>query len=128
MKTNPSVLLTLAFFALLHPLLVLAQQTQTDPQQLRWEGPGPWHMWSGGWGFWWIFPMIMLFMIIVCVAMFFIGHRSGGGAHHHWGPGRSWGDPTYSALQILNERFAKGEIQMQEYEEKRAAIASSGRH
>jgi uncharacterized membrane protein len=44
------------------------------------------------------------------------------------GPGRSWGDPTYSALQILNERFAKGEIQKQEYEEKKTAIRSGGQH
>ena len=40
------------------------------------------------------------------------------------GPGRSWGDPTYTALEILNERFAKGEIQKQEYEEKKATIMS----
>jgi len=29
-----------------------------------------------------------------------------------WGPDPSWGDPTHSALQILNERFARGEIQI----------------
>lgn len=87
-------------------------------------------MWSDGWGFWWVFPMLfMLFMIIMCAAMFLLWHRSGGG-HHHWGPwammdrDRSWGDPTYSALQILNERFAKGEIQKQEYEERKAVILS----
>jgi uncharacterized membrane protein len=34
------------------------------------------------------------------------------------------GDPTHSALQILNERFARGEIPKQEYEEKKAAILS----
>jgi putative membrane protein len=112
------------------PLSALAQQAQQP-----WDCPGPWHMWSGGWGFGWIFPLFMLFMVILGVAIFFLGHRLGGG-HRHWGSwqttdrppgsGRSWGDPTYSALQILNERFAKGEIQKQEYEEKKTAIVSSG--
>jgi uncharacterized membrane protein len=44
------------------------------------------------------------------------------------GPGRVWGDPTYPALQILNERFARGEIEKPEYEEKKAVILSSGQH
>ena len=123
MKAKLSTFLTLAFFALLHPLPALAQQTQqsTGP----WDWPGPWHMWSGTWGFWWIFPLIV---IIACVAMLLLGHRAGEGGLPHWGPGRSSGDPTCSALQILNERFAKGEIKKEEYEEKKAAIVSGGRH
>ena len=35
-------------------------------------------------------------------------------------------DPSHSALQILNERFARGEIQKDEYAEKKAAILSGG--
>ena len=85
-------------------------------------------MWAGVWGFWWIFPVIMLSLIVL--AMFFIGRRSGGMVPHPHvdGPSRPWADPTYSALQILNERFARGEIQKQEYEEKKLAILSSGQH
>jgi putative membrane protein len=77
-------------------------------------------MWNGGWGFGWMFPLFMLFMIVVCVAVMLLMHRSGGGFHHH----RPWTDPTFSALQILNERFARGDIQKTEYEEKKAAILS----
>lgn len=133
MNTKLAAFLIPAVFALLAPLLAVAQQA--GPQS-PWDWPGPWHMWGGGWGMWWIFPLFMLFMIIACVAFFLFGHRSGGyhgGPMWHmvdrpWGPGRSWGDPTYSALQVLNERFARGEIEKQEYEEKKAAIVSSGQH
>jgi putative membrane protein len=92
-------------------------------------------MWGGGWGFWWLFPLLMMFIIAFCIGGFFFGHRWGA-RHRHRGPpwhmsyrhpglGRPYEDATYSALQILNERFAKGEIQKQEYEEKKAVIRSS---
>jgi putative membrane protein len=136
MNTKLSAFLTMALFALFHPLRVLAQQSQPlTGQQAPWTWPGPWHMWHGGWGFWWMLPLMMLCMIVLCAVIFYLGHRSGGW-HAHGGPfhgmgrsgqGAAWGDPTYTALQILNERFAKGEIQKQEYEEKKTAILSSGK-
>jgi uncharacterized membrane protein len=117
MKTRLSTFLTLSLFAFFHPLLAFAQQ-----QQPEYYGPGPWHMWGGGWGFGWMFPMFILFVFLVCVAIFAFS-RGWGGGHHHL----SLNDPTTSALQILNERFAKSEIQKQEYEEKKALILSGRR-
>lgn len=70
MRTKRFACLSLALLTLYHPLLASAQPTQ----QLPWDWHAPWHMWSGGWGLWWICPMIMLFMIIVCAAMFFRGY------------------------------------------------------
>jgi uncharacterized membrane protein len=132
MTTGRSSALTLAFFALLQPWLALAQQAQPPGAAPPWDCTGPWHMWHGGWAFWWIFPLLMFLFIVACIVIFLLGHRSG--THPHWGPwqmidrsagpGRSWGDPTHSALEILNTRFAKGELQKQEYEEKKAAILS----
>lgn len=96
---------------LLHPFAAVAQSAQSQPE---WAYPGPWHMMSGGWGFWWIFPLFMLFMMVMC----FLFMMRGPWAHGH----RSSTDATTPALQILNERFAKGEIKKEEYEEKRSAI------
>ncbi len=131
MDTRRFVARLLALVGLgLLPWLVFAQAT--SPQPSPWDCSAPWrmHMWSGGMGWWWIFPLLfILLMIGMCVAVFyFIGHRSGSGQHfgpwHMMGSGRPWGDPTYSALQVLNERFARGEIAKQEYEEKKATLLS----
>lgn len=90
-------------------------------------------MWGFGWGFWWIMPLMMLFFFLVCaLAMWRMWH---GGAHH-WGPpwhmmsgpGGSWRDPTQSALRILNERYAKGEIGKAEYEDRKATILTNRDH
>jgi putative membrane protein len=122
-----------AFVLLIEPLAALAQTQQETPPTRQWYGPGPWHMWGDGygWPFFWGGPfLMMLFWVLVIGGIIFLvargTHRHGG----HWGPpwaDRSWGDPTHSALQILNERFARGEIQKQEYEEKKAALLSGAR-
>jgi putative membrane protein len=86
-------------------------------------------MWGDGygWHFWWMFPLMMLCMIVIFAVIFFLARGFCGHGCHHWGlPSRMWGAPSHSALQILNERFARGEIQKDEYAEKKAAILSGG--
>jgi putative membrane protein len=86
-------------------------------------------MWGDGygWPFWGMFPMMLLFFLVVGAAIFFFAHGACAHRMHHWGsPSPGWGDPTHSALQILNERFARGEIQKDEYGDKKTAILSGG--
>ena len=128
-----SALLLLTYVTASAPLQAIAQTQQPNPPPVEYYGPGTWHMmwgggpWGGAWGwpFWGMFPMMLLFMVLLCAVVFYFARGACIGGRHHWGPSsQGWTDPTYSALQILNERFARGEIQKPEYEEKKAAILS----
>ena len=73
--------------------------------------------WNGGW---WGFGMMLaslLFLALIVVGIVFVVRSSseGGGTAHR--PERS------SALDILDERFARGEIDQQEYEERRRNLS-----
>jgi putative membrane protein len=101
-------------FALASPALAVAQAVQGSPYD--WRDWGPWHMW-GGWGFGWVFPLLMMFFFALCV--FFMARMLGGHGHAH-------GDQAGSALQILSERFARGEISKEEFEDKRSVLVRRG--
>ena len=79
-------------------------------------------MWGdhSGWHFWWVPLTILLFFVMILVAMRFF--RVGRGRHMMQWPSR---DTSSSAIEILNERFAKGEIEENEYEDKKAKILSA---
>ena len=108
MKTRvPSI--SMLSLALLQPIAAIAQP---EP----WSGY--WHMWPGGGAMWWLMPFIVLIAVTACAAMFLL-RASGGRAGELTRPPA---DPTAPALQILNERFARGEIARQEYEERKRAL------
>ncbi len=64
-------------------------------------------------GYWWIFPLVM---IIFC----FLFMRRGGGTRM-CGFGEYYGSGE-SAMEILNKRYARGEIDQREYEEKKSDL------
>lgn len=105
-----------AAVAVTAPLTALAQQT--PPAGPDWYGPGPWHMW-GGYGFWWG-PFFMMILVPFAVGLvIFLIVRPRRSTYAFGGPGPH---SAQSALEILNERFAKGEIEQAEFEAKRRVI------
>ncbi|MDO8456014.1 MAG: SHOCT domain-containing protein [Burkholderiaceae bacterium] len=135
----------LAFFTLMQPILALAQTTPqpqppTIPPYAPWNWPGHGHMWGGGggWDYGWGGPIMLLGMLIFFILIYLLGRQAGERRHHPHGPGpmhmtgrgpgaeHGWSDPSYSAMKILNERFARGEIQKAEYEDKKSTILAGG--
>ena len=74
-------------------------------------GPGP------GFGFFPFWPLLILLFLFTC-GRNFGSHR----ARHHRGHTAPAPDPQDPALTTLRERFARGEIDRAEYEERRATL------
>ena len=120
---------TVWFYLALLNLVTVTSLFAADPGSPQpYPGPG-WGM--HGPGFWWIFPLIFIvLMVMMCVFMM----RGGMGCmwrdRHMGNPEsrdltkRSEGESAESALDILDKRYARGEIDKQEYEEKKAALTS----
>lgn len=67
-------------------------------------------MWYGTMGWGWIFWIVLVVAIVWLLAYVLKGQRSTEGSH---------GD---RALEVLKERFARGEISEEEYEKKRKIL------
>jgi putative membrane protein len=67
--------------------------------------------WNDYWPMPWMFfgPVVMLFFIAVCITMMFFMLRGMGHRRH-------------GSIEILEERFARGEIDQAEYEQRRRLL------
>jgi len=125
----------LSFVFAVAALPALGQQPQTAPNVP--VGPyGYGHMmWGGPWGghpFMIVVPIFLVLAIIGLMAIFVWlvrwatrGHPFHGHGSHHFHGGCPWcGGPDRgrAALDILEERFAKGEIDKAEFEDKRRLL------
>ena len=75
-----------------------------------------------GYGYWWIFPLIMIAMMVLCFFM-----MRGHAGSMMCGPGfRSKGShgegASDSVLNIINKRDHQGEVNKKEYEEKKRDV------
>jgi len=75
--------------------------------------------------FWWIFPLIMMGICLFACFFRMRGRRGtmmcGFGSH---GIGKHHISTSDTALDILKKRYASGEIDKEEYEEKKSELAA----
>ena len=106
-------------FAMVGVVAGLATSPLALAQQAQIPNYGP-HMWSGGWHGWFLGPIMMIVFIAVAVAVVVFLVRwlvgTGHGAAHHAHAA------VRTPLEILKERFAKGEIDTEEFEERRRVL------
>jgi putative membrane protein len=90
-------------------------------QQDSAAGPYGWHMWDGGWHL--IFgPLAMVLFLAAAVAAIILLVRWLGGAGHAPHPTPPPPPHARSPLDILRERFARGQIDKAEFEERRRVL------
>lgn len=80
---------------------------------------------GGGWGWWW--PMHMLFMGLLFFVVMLVVFRLVMGGRRGWRGTPGWHEREDSAHTILRERFARGEINATEFEERMKMLKGSAK-
>ena len=96
------------------PATALAQSTD------GYHGP---HMWDGGWHGWGggLLVMALVVALVAAVVLALVRSFGGGGGNRERGARDS---SERDGMAILRERFARGEIDREEYEERRKVLES----
>ena len=81
------------------------------------DGHGP--MWHGGWGGMIFGPLMMILFVAAIVVLVVVALRWLGSTGHGTAP---QAPPGKAPLDILKERFAQGEIDREEFEERRRVL------
>ena len=80
------------------------------------------HMWGGGWYGMFLGPLMMLLFLGIAVAVIVLIVRWLGGPRHHAHLPLPGAAPSKTPVDILKERFALGEIDKQEFEERKRIL------
>jgi uncharacterized membrane protein len=75
-------------------------------------------MWGGGW---WVVGALVMVVCIFMMGRMMMGHGGSG----HGGHGDIEDQSNRSARDILAERFARGEISQEEFEQRKKVLAGS---
>lgn len=115
MRHSRSMIAAAGAAAALAPTGVWAQGP-SDPGSYAY---GPHMMWWGGYGMI-LGPLFMILMLAVVIAVAVLLVRWLGGPLHGTASHRP--PPGHTPLDILKERFARGEIDKEEFEERRRVL------
>lgn len=72
---------------------------------------------ASGFPFWWIVPLSFGALWLLFIALLILKFR-------YWGGGWARGETRPDAIAVLKERFARGEIDAEEYENRRRVLGT----